>query len=150
MDSQSEEILARLERLAKDLDAQQYPGEAWPTAIPPTPRRRVWRVAGLIAAIAASVAVLIHFLGTPPRREDPAPGTQDVVVREPATPVEAPAEDIPVPAILVVEDHDSYSFIDMMADVPLVSFAKRDTYMPECVVPLLPDATTPLPIDSEL
>ena len=150
MDSQTEELLARLERLAKELDAQHYPGEAWPSAAPPTPRRTAWRVVGLIAAMAASIVALIHFLGTPPQQQEAAPGTQDVVVREPEPPTEGPPEDIPIPAILVVEDHDSYSFIDMMADVPLVSFAKKDTYMPECVVPLLPDATTPLSINNEL
>jgi len=145
-----EEILARLERLAEDLDAQKYPGEAWPAAALPSPRRRVWRVASLIAAIAATVAVLIHFSGRRPPREECAPASQDVAVREPTSSTEDAPEEVTVPAILVVEDHDSYSFIDLMADVPLVSFAKKDAYMPECVVPLLSDAVTQLPIEEEM
>jgi hypothetical protein len=72
-----------------------------------------------------------------------------VVISKPASTAEFPPEEVAVPAILVMEDHDSYSFIDMMADVPLVSFAKKDTFMPEYVMPLLPDTTQHLPIGKE-
>ena len=151
MDSQTEEILARLERLAEDLDTQRYPGEAWPNAAQPATLRRSWRVAALVAAVAASVAMIIHFLGGPPQQEGSIPDAKDLrVVREPIDSVETTPEDIPVPTILVVEDHDSYSFIDMTADVPLVSFAKRDTFRPGCAVPLMPITTSPLHLDNEM
>mgnify|MGYP001818416596 CR=1 FL=1 len=151
MDSQTDEILARLERLAKNLDVQQYPGEAWPTTAQPATRRRSWKVAALVAAVAASVAMIIHFLGGPPQQEGSTPGAKDLLVaREPIDSVETTPEDIPFPTILVVEDHDSYSFIDMTTDVPLVSFTKRDTFTPGYVVPLMPITTSPLHLDNEM
>jgi hypothetical protein len=91
--------------------------------------------------------VLIYFFGTLPLREDSPPGTQNVAVRQPASSTEDIPEDVPVPTILVFEDHDSYSFIDLTADVPLVSFAKKDAYVPEYVVPMLPHAQLPLPFE---
>ena len=108
-------------------------------------------MAALVAAVAASVAMIIHFLGGPPQQEGSIPDAKDLlVVREPIDSVETTPEDIPVPTILVVEDHDSYSFIDMTADVPLVSFAKRDTFRPGCAVPLMPITTSPLHLDNEM
>ncbi len=150
MDSQREEILARLERLAKEIDAQEYPGEAWSVPARSSRQLRVWRAAGVIVAIAATVAVLIHVVGIRPPRNESEPASHEALVGEPAFPAELAPEEVPVPAILVVEDYDSYSFIDLMADVPLVSFAKKDTFMPECVVPLLPDTTSQLPIEEEM
>jgi len=150
MDNQQEDILTRLERIAEQLDEQQYPGEAWPVAARPARRINVWHTAGVIAAVAAAVALAIHLVGTQPPLAEVVPGSHDSLVHEPATPLENTSEEVSVPAILVVEDFDSYSFIDLMADVPLVSFAKRDTYMPECVVPLLPDAAMQLPLENDM
>ncbi len=149
MDNQRDDILVRLEQVAEVLDALEYPGEAWSVADQPSPRLRVWRVAGLIATIAASVAALIYFAGMRPRDES-VPESQGVAVQEPASTTEEAPEEVPVPTIIVVEDYDSYSFIDLTADVPLVSFAKKDTYMPEYAVPLWPDATMPLPSEEEM
>jgi hypothetical protein len=95
--------------------------------------------------------MIIHFLGGPPQQEGSKPGAKDLlVVREPTDSVETRPEDIPVPTLLVVEDHDSYSFIDMTTDVPLVSFAKRDTFTPGCVVPLMPITMSPPSLDNEM
>ena len=51
-------------------------------------------------------------------------------------------DDLADSEILFVEDLDSYSIIDLMGDVPLVSFATKDSYVPVCVVPLLPEPSS--------
>jgi len=43
---------------------------------------------------------------------------------------------------VVVEDTDSYSFIDTTAGTPMVSFATKDSCSPLCVVPVLPDGAS--------
>ena len=150
MDHETEELLARLERLAEDLDTQQFPGEAWPAADRPSPRHRHWKAIGVIVAVAAALALLFQLFGARPSRQERGPTPQDVVVDPPAPAEDTTLEEVVVPTILVVEDFDSYSFIDLSSDVPLVSFVKKDTFMPECVVPLLPDADVQSPVEGDV
>lgn len=150
MDQETEELLVRLERLAEGLDGQQFPGEAWPAAHRPSPRHRPWKAVGVIVAVAATLALLFHLFGARPSRQERGPVQQDVAVGPPAPTEDITPEQVAVPTILVVEDFDSYSFIDLSSDVPLVSFVRKDTFMPECVVPLLPDADVQSPGEGDV
>jgi hypothetical protein len=149
MDRETEELLARLERLAKEIDAQQYPGEAWSLPSAPPPRRRVWKMASLVAVAAASITVLVYSFGMRQTQEQTIPVGPTIADRNHESSNNT-LEEVSVIPIVVMEDHDSYSFIDLTADVPLVSFANKDTYIPECVVPLLSYAATELPPGQEI
>lgn len=150
MDNPEEEILAHLEQLANDLDSQQYPGQAWSATASATSRRKIWKVASLIVVAAATLVLIIHFLGLRLRQNKLVPMDQNVVIRDHTPSNEYASGEFNVPVILVVEDHDSYSFIDLMPDVPLVSFASKDTYTADYVMPLLPDAAQQLPSEKEM
>jgi hypothetical protein len=123
------DLLDGLEQLAQDLDVRKFPGVAWPVARRRARRRFSWKTAVSLAAAAAVVAMLVHLDPWPP--VGPAPSVEQAVA------------DFAIPQILIVEDEDSYSIIDLSSDVPLVSFATRDSYSPECVVPLLPEPSAP-------
>ena len=149
MDKETEDVLARLERLAEEIDAQEYPGEAWSPPSVPRTRHRVWMRAGSIAVAAASVAVLIYSFGMQQAEEQTIPAGPSIADHHDES-ADDIAENFSILPIVVMEDHDSYSFIDLTTEVPLVSFVNKDTYIPECVVPLLSYATTELPPGQEI
>jgi hypothetical protein len=146
-EDQPEAALSGLEQLARHLDVQVYPGQAWPISGRRRARRAAWTIALGLAAAAALVALAVHGWAVRPAPSPPAPRAGAAVVRAPATSGlqdhDAPA----LPAILIVEDLDSYSIIDLTAGEPLVTFARKDWCGPLYVVPLLaedlPPATAP-------
>jgi hypothetical protein len=148
------EVLEGLERLAGNLDNQRYPGPAWPAAV--RQRRRVWRIPAAWLSLATTVAVAAAITAlycqlAPPRPSDRLPGDKPVmsvvipangqVAKAPRTaslpaPAAPEGDEPPGSRILIVEDIESYSVIDMTSDVPLVWFATKDADSPVCVVPL--------------
>jgi len=133
------DVLSGLEQLAQDLDARRYPGQAWPVAGRRVSRRSVWKVLAPLAAAAAVMAILVYY-GTTQRGDTrPARGPGKVVVHRPVQRAGQNSEAPGIPQILIVEDLDSYSIIDLTNGAPLVSFATKDLYGPVCVVPVLPD-----------
>ena len=78
-----------------------------------------------------------------------APGREETVRQSPRPP-ESPAASknknvdsrFAIPPVVVVEDTDSYSFIDTTAGTPMVSFATKDSCSPLCVVPVLPESAS--------
>jgi hypothetical protein len=162
-----------LEQLARHLDAQHYPGRAWPVSAARRPRSFAWQVVAPLAAVAAAAvmgAVLVHHSRAPQSPMVRAPGREETVRQSPEAkrgqspfvrstlravpangdcplfprPPESPATHenldsrIAIPPVVVVEDTDSYSFIDTTAGTPMVSFATKDSCSPLCVVPVLP------------
>ena len=139
-----DDLLDGLEQIARNLDAQAYSGRAWPVARRFSSRRLKWVIAASLAAAAAIVAMIVPFHLRP--RIGAAPAGDGAVAVAPG-PSENPSPDeLAVPDIVIVEDADSYSIIDMTTGVPLVSYATKDSYRPECVVPLVleqPKQSTP-------
>jgi hypothetical protein len=133
------DVLSGLEQLAQDLDARRYPGQAWPVAGRRVSRRSVWKVLAPLAAAAAVVVILVHYCTTQWGDANRTRGPGKVVVHRPVLPAGQSSEVPGIPKILIVEDLDSYSIIDLTTGSPLVSFATKDLYGPVCVVPVLPD-----------
>ncbi len=146
-DHRRQDVLRGLEQLARELDSRQFPGSAWPAAPRPRSQRRLLRVLAPWAAVAAAAAALVFFVvfhyaivqgpavGPLPAGESitaravqptkkPAPSQVPAVAQVPA-PAEATVADL-----VVVEDLDSYSIIDLTSDTPLVSFATKDSCIP--------------------
>ena len=140
-----EDVFNGLEQLAQNLDAQKYPGQAWPAArqLPTRPIRRwIWKIAVSVSAAAAVAAMLHHYHAASRPQLDPMPNVGiDAALAWAFS--ESPYDEEPaIPEILILEDLDSYSIIDMTTGMPLVSFATKDTYSPVCVVPLLPEPSS--------
>jgi hypothetical protein len=133
------DVLAALEQMATRLDAQNCPAQAWPVTGRQLPRRRVWKIFVPLgaAAAAAIVAILIHYCTGPQDRTGPTPGAGNVAIQAPTPSAGRNSGEPAIPRILIVEDLDSYSIIDLMTGVPLVSFATKDSFDPICVVPVL-------------
>ncbi len=140
-----------LERLARHLDAQRYPGRAWPVSVPRRRRPFAWQVVAPLAAVAAAalIGAMVMYHGRGPQSSRVrAPGRGEMVRHWPK-PLESLAFNekvnsrIAVPSVVVVEDAESYSFIDMTTGAPVVSFATKDSYSPLCVVPVLPEPASP-------
>ena len=131
-------LLGGLEQLAEYLDVQEYPGQAWPAASPRPSRRLTWKIAASLAAAAAIVVMVVHYGITSHPPIGPAPRAENAVALAPALSGDYELEELTIPEILIVEDLESYSIIDLTSGVPLVSFATKDSYSPVCVVPLLP------------
>ena len=170
-------LLEGLEQLALALDAERYPGPAWPPVPVPAPQPRGRRTAGwkMTASIAAAAGIALAALAFRPAPTPPAalpsatlsPGAvaaeyppaatpiPDKVPREQQTPaVErvAVAQDAPSPSeqaisgdevaessspqVVVVEDLDSYSLIDISGDAPVVSYMTKDASSMEYPVPV--------------
>ena len=137
------DILRGLEQIARDLDGQTYPVRAWPIARRRPSRRSTWRTTATIAAAAAIAAVIVHYrpAARPPGGREKSAGNRPLVaVRTP------PAEESPEPVnppLVMIEDLDSYSLIDLTAGAPLVSFSTKEMSSPVCVAPVLaePPAT---------
>jgi hypothetical protein len=136
-----------LEQLARHLDAQRYPGRAWPVSAPRRPRPFAWQVVAPLAAVAVMAvigAILVYHGRGPQSPMVRVPGRGETVRQSPK-PLESLASNekmnsrIAVPSVVVVEDAESYSFIDMTTGTPVVSFATKDSYSPRCVVPVLPE-----------
>ena len=118
-DEGSEDILRGLEQIARGLDGQAYPGQAWPIARGRPVRRATWKAAAMIVAAAAIAAVIVcHRPATRPpgERETTTESRPLVGVRTPA------AEESPesaIPPVVMIEDLESYSLIDLTAGAPL-------------------------------
>jgi hypothetical protein len=156
-DDEMDGLVKDLEALAHRLDAQRYPGRAWPVSALRPARRPALRWAAWLAAaaVAAGVcAVLVYHVAvsqpaTGPLAADQVSGvggqgSGGASVRrgaaDPAAgqvPAELAAGQAPVPQVVVVEDLDSYSFIDLTAGAPVVSYATKDSCSPTCVVAVL-------------
>jgi hypothetical protein len=136
-----EDLLSGLERLAQNLDAQTYTGQAWPVVRPRPARRPTWKIAAALATTAAIVAMVVHFSTMRPRFGPESAG--EITVAGASQPSgDQGSEELAIPEIMIVEDADSYSIIDTTSGEPLVSFATRDSYCPVCVVPLLCEQPT--------
>ncbi len=173
-------LLEGLEQLALALDAQQYPGPAWPLAPAPRRQSRGRRIAaawGIMAGLATAAgiawaAILVHTAPESPAavspaalaaKTPPAAGLASDQLPQPKKrpPVEEPnpavehvatAENAPLPdeqalpgnefaagdspQVVVVEDLDSYSLIDMSGNSPVVSYMTKDTSSLEYPVPV--------------
>jgi hypothetical protein len=141
-DDPADGLCGGLEQLARDLDAQRYPGRAWPVAAMRRPRR--WPSRGLVALVAAAAAAAIcaaaiHCWRPARLPIAPASGGGEIARHEPKAAGSQPAGGPAASQIVVVEDLDSYSFIDMSGSVPVVSFARKDTCVPTCAVAVLPE-----------
>jgi hypothetical protein len=141
---------AGLEQLARQLDAQAYPGQAWPPAARLGDRSRAGRSAWWVAAVAVTAAAValtfaaIFGLG---RRPDtpvpPSPGTQQDLVRASGVAAEQTGDDTSPPCVFVVEDLDSYSIIDATSEVAVVLFATKDGSGPVWLVAVPPSSPPP-------
>jgi hypothetical protein len=126
-DEAFKDVLGVLDSFADELDSRRYPGTAW------TPPYRVvsyqigWKLVAPIAGIAALIAVALTYVRVPSKPSTVVTGGWKMVAGTTApTPKNSIAQSI-LPRIVIVEDMDSYSIIDMTGDVPLVSFARRDS-----------------------
>ncbi len=137
-------VLRGLETLAETLDVQEYPGAAWVVAKPRPARRWAWRIAASLAAAAALLAVAVyHGASSPPGIAPVEPdGNALALVAATSDDRDADSEELAFSDILLVEDPDSYSIIDLTGDVPLVSFATKDSYTAVCAEPLLPEPSS--------
>ncbi len=146
------DLVDGLEQLARHLDAERYPGSAWPASAPRRRRPFAWQVVALLAAAAAATVMGVALLDHGRAPQSPvagAPGRGATLHALPTLPESLAAGEkarlsIAVPSVVLVEDAESYSFIDMTAGTPVVSFAKKDSYSPVCVVPIC-DAYQPPP-----
>jgi len=141
------DVCEALERLARRLDAERYPGQAWPAAAErrPTGGRRATRWAAWGAAAARSAAAAVLAMVHHPQQQDFA--SRPAVV-ERIRPADVPAVEIAwedgddgeslFPEIFVLEDLDSYSIIDLSTGSPLISYARKDAFATVCVAPLPP------------
>jgi hypothetical protein len=141
-----------LEQLARHLDAERYPGSAWPASVPRRRRPIGWAIVAPLAAAAVAVVVavaavmgvvVVHHGRAAQSPVVRAIGRGETVRRSPRPPKavaagESVSSPIAVPSVVLVEDAESYSFIDMTAGTPVLSFATKDSYSPACVVPVLP------------
>ena len=140
-----------LEQLARHLDAQHYPGRTWPVLAVRRLRPFAWPLVAPLAAVAvaaAVVAILAYHGRVPQSPMVPAPHGGEMVRQSPRLPESSTSSEsldcrIAIPPVVVVEDADSYSFIDTTAGAPLVSFATKDSCSPRCVVPVLPEPASP-------
>ncbi len=148
------DLLKGLEQLAQAIDAQYYPRPAWSPA--PVPRARprgrprgrqlaaaLTLVAGIAASACAAIIVFsLHHAPAPPAAMPaavavdipPAPGN-------PSPHAETVAVDNEVaawngPQVVVVEDLDSYSLIDLSASSPIVSYTSKDASCMDFPVPV--------------
>ena len=134
-----------LEQLARHLDAQKYPGRAWPVPARHRLRLLAWQIVAPLAtlAVVAVIGAILIYHGR--ARQSPvvrAPGRGEVVRQSPKHVEslvcgEKVTSQIVVPSVVVVEDAESYSFIDTTSGTPVVSFATKDSYSPLCSVPIL-------------
>jgi hypothetical protein len=144
-------LLEGLEQLASALDAQHYPGPPWSPAPAPRPQRRgrrvavAWSLAAVMATVAgiALAAIILRPAPAPPAALPPAAiAAGQVTDAGIATPPNEPASpDNEVagsdsPQVVVVEDLDSYSLIDMSGDAPIVSYMSKDASSLEQPVPV--------------
>jgi hypothetical protein len=154
-DDELDGLAKDLEALARRLDAERYPGRAWPLSAPQPARRTAFRWAAWLAAaaVAAAVcAVLVYHAWTPQPAADQVSGARRQVSggaeeetglldrSDPAAghvPAELAAGQADIPQVVVVEDLVSYSFIDLTAGAPVVSYATKDSCSPTCVVAVL-------------
>lgn len=150
-DEGCEDILSGLEKIAQDLDGQVYPGRAWPT-IRGRPRRwSAWKMAAMLAAAAAIAAVIVYHAPTAQPPDGPETSESDRPLVAAKTPTWNGNVEPAMPAVLVVEDIESYSLIDLTGTAPLVSFSTKETFSPVCVVPVLPESSPPtMPKDETL
>lgn len=132
-----------LEMLARRLDEQRYPGQAW---TPPTRRGlqppRLGRLSAWIAAgaTAAAVACAVNLRSSPKAvTSNRSELVQDRVDPSAATTV---GDTMLFPGVFVVEDLDCYSIVDTTGDVAVVSFATKGGYGPEWLV-TLPGSPSP-------
>jgi hypothetical protein len=134
-------LMSGLEQLARRLDAKHYPGHAWPGPAIRRRSRSSWRLLlslAATAAVAALGAALIFSCRAPQSSFPPEPEREIAGKASNAPEIQAAGEPR-VPQVLVVEDLESYSFIDLTAGLPVVSFAPKDSCSPTCVVPVLPE-----------
>ena len=97
------------------------------------------------AAVAAVAWVLPAFWGGPPQQATVTPQPSPQVARSPLplSGEQRPAtEESAPPQIIVVEDMDSYSIIDLTAGEPVVSFALKDSSGPAYPMPVRSRADT--------
>jgi hypothetical protein len=100
-----------------------------------------------MAAAAAMTLILAHHGRSPQSPIVQASGRGELV-RQPPKPLnravadEKAASRVAIPPVVVVEDAESYSFIDTTAGAPMVSFATKDCCSPLCVVPVLPESAS--------
>ena len=137
------DVLDGLERLAQRLDAQQFPGQAWELPSRRPAKRWVRQEVASLMAAAAVLAVAV-YLGTKPLGIAPLGGAASDLARAAALADDQAVDELAdsESEILFFEDLDSYSIIDLTGEVPLVSFATKDSYVPVCVVPLLPEPSS--------
>jgi hypothetical protein len=90
----------------------------------------------------AAVWVMPAYQGGLP---ESAPGARQPPAQVARAPSPVPAEkqsgeaEPALPQIVVVEDIDCYSVIDLTAGAPVVSFARKDSSSPAFVTPVLPE-----------
>jgi hypothetical protein len=134
-----------LEQLARRLDAEHYPGRAWPVSAVRRLRPFAWQIVAPLAAaaVAAVIAGVLVYHGRVPQSPIARPSSRGELARQSPRPPKSPAPDgkanspMAIPPVVVVEDTESYSFIDMTTGTPVVSFARKDCDSPLCVVPVL-------------
>jgi hypothetical protein len=136
-------LVQGLEELACHLDAEHYPGVAWPVSPGRRSRPLHWKVAAPLAmALGAAAICVVLALRIPPQPDQRAQPVQQELVRVPNTTEERVSPEPMVaqaatPQVVVVEDMESYSFIDMTTGTPMVSFATKDSCSPSGVVPVV-------------
>lgn len=135
------EILHRLSLLANAFDGRRYPGRAWPRVGRRRPRWSIGRMAGWLAMVAATV-LAIHFglslMSGESRPRVPQQPAERPLAAAPAERLGASSGDAPgaaaFPGLLIVEDLDSYSIVDLSPAGPVVSFARKDADSPPGMV----------------
>ena len=139
------DVLHGLERLACDLDGRKSPIPARPGATRRAPRRRFWRAVLTLGAAAAAVvvAILVQHHAARPRAGESGSAPAGPIAAASAPAFAGGPEGSPRPLVVIVEDLDSYSVIDLTSGVPLVSFALKSSCIPGPVVPVLPDPSHP-------
>ncbi|MGB2821330.1 MAG: hypothetical protein WBF17_10140 [Phycisphaerae bacterium] len=139
------DVLHGLERLARDLDGRKSPIRSRPGATWGAPRRRFWRAVLTLGAAAAAVvvAILVQHDTARPRAGESGPAPAALIAATSAPASAGGPEGSPMPLVVIVEDLDSYSVIDLTSGVPLVSFALKSSCVPGPVVPVLPGPPGP-------
>ena len=96
------DIIAGLRRLGQQIDAENYPGQAWPR-----PRRPVQRLTWPIAAGVAAAAALIIFAiiaGKPPAPQPPSQAVSQAPTAPPELAATAAIFNLAVPADIDLAD----------------------------------------------
>lgn len=155
LDEKFDDVLEGLQQLSGQLNEQRFPGRAWAAPMcrkaesgPPQRVSPRWRYMVAAAAIVAVVIGIRSFAPIAPRFESVEVTLPPIAGEiEPVEPPRPPLfmDSVPGPPfvnyslvestsggrgqdIVIVEDSDSYTIIDLTTELPIILFARKDSF----------------------